>query len=107
MDRIYDTALPETERKPACVLACPTSARLFGDVHDPESQVSVAIRENGGYQLLPEWGTNPANHYLPRRKTRITIHEDELERVDNPLKKERRQPRPGINEPTLDDVTSW
>jgi sulfite dehydrogenase (quinone) subunit SoeB len=32
----------------------------------------------GGYQLMPEWGTKPANHYLPRRKTRITIHEDEL-----------------------------
>jgi sulfite dehydrogenase (quinone) subunit SoeB len=67
----------------------------------------VAIRERGGYQLMPEWGTKPANHYLPRRKTRITIHEDELERVDNPLKKERRQPRPGFDEPTLDDVTSW
>ena len=76
-------------------------------MHDPESQVSVAIRENGGYQLMPEWGTKPANHYLPRRKTRITIHEDELERVDNPLKKERQQPRPGFDEPTLDDVTSW
>jgi hypothetical protein len=56
---------------------------------------------------MPEWGTKPANHYLPRRKTRITIHADELERVDNPLKKERQQPQPGLNEPTLDDVTSW
>ncbi|MFN2310198.1 MAG: 4Fe-4S dicluster domain-containing protein [Gammaproteobacteria bacterium] len=107
VDRIYDKSLPEPERKPACVLACPTSARLFGDVHDPESQVSVAIRENGGYQLMPEWGTKPANHYLPRRKTRIAIHADELERVDNPLKKERQQPLPRFDEPTLDDVTSW
>jgi hypothetical protein len=51
------------------VLACPTSARLFGDIHDPESVVSKAIRERGGYQLMPEWGTRPANHYLPRQKT--------------------------------------
>ena len=69
VDRIHDTALPERERKPACVLACPTNARLFGDVHDPESVVSVAIRERGGYALMPEWNTRPANHYLPRRRT--------------------------------------
>jgi hypothetical protein len=37
---------------------------------------------------MPEWGTKPANHYLPRRKTRITIHADELDRVDNPLLEE-------------------
>jgi hypothetical protein len=49
------------------VLACPTSARLFGDIHDPESVVSKAIAERGGYQLMPEWETKPANHYLPRR----------------------------------------
>ena len=69
VDRIYDESLPEKERKPACVMACPTNARLFGDVNDPESEVSTAIREKGGYQLMPEWGTQPANHYLPRRKT--------------------------------------
>ena len=107
VDRIYDTNLPETERKPACVMACPTSARLFGDVHDPQSEVSVAIREQGGYALMPEWGTNPANHYLPRRKTRLHIHEDELVRADNPLKKEQRKPSGPVTEPTLDDSTSW
>ena len=107
VDRIYDDSLPENERKPACVMACPTSARLFGDVNDPDSEAAGAIRERGGYQLMPEWGTRPANHYLPRRKTRITIHEDELIRVDNPLKKERQLPMPDSDEPTLDDVTSW
>jgi Fe-S-cluster-containing dehydrogenase component len=68
-DRIGNEALPERDRKPACVLACPTSARLFGDIHDPESDVSRAIRERGGYQLMPEWDTKPSNHYLPRVKT--------------------------------------
>ena len=29
-----------------------------------------AIRERGGYALMPEWGTRPANHYLPRRAHR-------------------------------------
>jgi Fe-S-cluster-containing dehydrogenase component len=104
IDRITDEKLPERERKPACVLACPTSARLFGDVHDPDSEASIAIRELGGYQLMPEWGTQPANHYLPRRKTRIQIHEDELDRSDNPLRKEA--PLPAAEGETLDDV-AW
>ena len=69
VDRIYDEALPVQERKPACVMACPTSARLFGDIHDPASEVSKAIAERDGYALMPEWGTKPANHYLPRRIT--------------------------------------
>ncbi len=107
VDRIYDKALPERDRKPACVLACPTSARLFGDVHDPESEVSQAIRESGGYPLMPEWGTQPANHYLPRRKTKLRIHEDELVRADNPLKVDGKLPKPAKAEPSLDDVTSW
>lgn len=68
VDRIEDHSLDETQRKPACVLACPTNARLFGDIHDPESLVSQAIAQNEGYALMPEWGTRPANHYLPRRE---------------------------------------
>jgi Fe-S-cluster-containing dehydrogenase component len=107
VDRIYDQTLPEAERKPACVLACPTNARLFGDIHDPESHVSVMIREEGGYPLMPEWGSKPANHYLPRRKTRLRIHEDELLRADNPLKKEGPLSVPPGDSQTLDDITSW
>ena len=105
VDRIYDKDLPEDRRKPACVLACPTSARLFGDVHDSESEVSRLIREKGGYQLMPEWGTNPANHYLPKVTQHADIKEEDLTRVDNPLKHEN------FTKPSADDVTledsSW
>jgi Fe-S-cluster-containing dehydrogenase component len=107
VDRVYDEALPAAERKPACVLACPTSARLFGDIHDPDSAVSEAIRENAGYALMPEWGTHPSNHYLPRRRTAMRFHPDELARADNPLKADGLLPRPAKGEPTLDDVASW
>ena len=69
VDRIYDEQLPKEDRKPACVKACPTGARLFGDVKDPDSEVSKAISERGGYSLMPEWETQPANQYLPRRVT--------------------------------------
>lgn len=104
VDRIYDESLPENERQPACVLACPTNARLFGDVHDPDSHVSELIREEGGYPLMPEWGTKPSNHYLPRRKVKMKIHEDELVRVDNPLNKEQKQHHAPVDAPVLDDV---
>jgi Fe-S-cluster-containing dehydrogenase component len=53
------------------VKACPTNARLFGDIHDPASEAATAIRERGGYALMPEWNTRPANHYLPRKITEI------------------------------------
>jgi hypothetical protein len=56
---------------------------------------------------MPEWGTQPANHYLPRRRTEIRIHPDELERHDNPLKVDGLLPRPSSKDPALDDVTSW
>jgi hypothetical protein len=69
--------------------------------------VSQAIRDNAGYQLMPEWGTHPANHYLPRRKTPMHIHEDELARADNPLKVDGLLPKPAKSEPSLDDVMSW
>jgi Fe-S-cluster-containing dehydrogenase component len=105
VDRLYDPLLPVADRKPACVKACPTSARIFGDIHDPLSEASIAIREHGGYALMPEWGTQPANHYLPRRKTRLRIHADELVRADNPLAVEGHLPRPAEGSSTLEDAS--
>ena len=99
VDRIHDKALPVAERKQACVMACPTSARLFGDVHDPQSEVSVAIRERGGYTLMPEAGTLPANHYPPRRKTELRADPQQLLRAQNPLRVDGREPGSGTGAP--------
>ena len=70
VDRIYDQALPEAERQPACVLTCPTHARLFGDFDDPDSEVSRIVAERGGQALMPELGYGPVNSYLPPREPR-------------------------------------
>ena len=68
VDRIYDTKLPEAERKPACVLTCPTGSRMFGDFDDPDSDVSRVVAEREGVDLMPELGYQPTNKYLPPRK---------------------------------------
>ena len=56
--------------EPACVVACPAHARIFGDLNDPESDISVAVRERGGERLLEDKGTNPQTFYLRRRRKR-------------------------------------
>ena len=51
-------------QEPRCVEVCPAKARKFGDLDDPNSEVSRAIRERGGQQLLAEKGTKPQIYYL-------------------------------------------
>jgi Fe-S-cluster-containing dehydrogenase component len=67
VDRIYNDHLAAEDRIPACVRACPTGARHFGDLGDPNSAVSRLVVERGGFDLLPEFGYRPVNKYLPPR----------------------------------------
>lgn len=70
VDRIDNTALEEADRQPACVQACPTRARHFGDLADPDSAVSRLVAERDGQALMPELGYEPVNRYLPPRPRR-------------------------------------
>jgi sulfite dehydrogenase (quinone) subunit SoeB len=79
VDRIYNTTLPEAERRPACVMACPTGARYFGDLGDPDSDVSRLVAERGGVALLPDLGYRPINRYLPPRQAALPVDEPDRE----------------------------
>jgi molybdopterin-containing oxidoreductase family iron-sulfur binding subunit len=58
----------ERGEEPACSANCMCKARIFGDLDDPESDVSRLIREEGGFQLNPELGTDPSVWYLPQER---------------------------------------
>ncbi|MGD1212109.1 MAG: 4Fe-4S dicluster domain-containing protein [Candidatus Acidiferrales bacterium] len=54
------------EIQPACVQSCPTRAMVFGDLNDPQSEVSRMARSNRATKLLSELGTLPKVTYLQR-----------------------------------------
>jgi Fe-S-cluster-containing dehydrogenase component len=54
----------DRDATPICVNACPVKARTFGDLDDPNSNVSRLIKERKGYALHPEYGTEPSLYYV-------------------------------------------
>jgi Fe-S-cluster-containing dehydrogenase component len=70
VDRIYNQTLDPADRQPACVLACPTRARHFGDLGDPDSPVSTLVRSRDGFAPMEDLGYRPVNRYLPPRERR-------------------------------------
>ncbi len=49
----------DREATPACVNICPTKARYFGDLDDPDSEISSLIQEKRAVPLHPEYDTDP------------------------------------------------
>lgn len=54
----------DPEATPACVVACPVGARTFGDLNDPESEVSILVTKQITHRLREDLGTGPRVYYL-------------------------------------------
>lgn len=50
--------------KPWCVLSCPGKARVFGDLNDPESEVSKYLIEKKAVPFHEEFETKPSVYYV-------------------------------------------
>ena len=59
--------IKDGELRPACVQSCPATALVFGDLNDPDSEVSRLSRSPRGSKLLEDLGTRPKVTYLERQ----------------------------------------
>ena len=59
----------DADATPACNVVCPTGARLFGDLNDPASNVSMLLKANISFRLREDLGTDPRVYYLPANAT--------------------------------------
>lgn len=70
----------DTAATPACVVACPTGARVFGNVNDPASPISLARTEASvTLRLREDLSTEPRVYYVPpvaESKTPFTQNEE-------------------------------
>jgi phenylacetyl-CoA:acceptor oxidoreductase subunit 1 len=55
----------DLEATPACVNICPVAARVFGDLNDPASPVSLVLASRPTFRLRQELGTEPSVYYIP------------------------------------------
>jgi Fe-S-cluster-containing dehydrogenase component len=54
----------EKGQLPACVSVCPTKCMYFGDLDNPNSEVSQLLKNRKYKRLAPEAGTDPHVFYL-------------------------------------------
>lgn len=60
----FCTERVDADQQPRCVEVCYAHARVFGDLDDPDSEISKLIAERDYELLLADQGTGPNIYYL-------------------------------------------
>lgn len=55
----------EKNLQPACVESCPSKARVFGDLHNPQEEFAVYLENKKVIVRKPGKNTGPQVHYVP------------------------------------------
>lgn len=84
-DRLRENKLPY------CVSACPNGVYYFGDENEDAVtngttketvKLSELLKQNGGYRLMPELGTQPRVYYLPPKNRIFDFDQDKPREED-------------------------
>ncbi len=67
-------ALKDGEIKTACQQSCPANAIVFGDMNDPNSEISKLLENKRTYKILTELNVRPSVNYMSKvRNSNETI----------------------------------
>ena len=64
---LCDERVDGTGKMPECVQACITESRIFGDLDDPQSDISRALIKTNAKPMKEELGTKPSLFYVARK----------------------------------------
>ncbi|ADU66894.1 4Fe-4S dicluster domain-containing protein [Desulfurispirillum indicum] len=66
----------DRDQKPACIEACPVGIRYFGNLDDPDSEISQMIRKRNAITLLPDQKTKPKVYFAFPYNTQTRFNGD-------------------------------
>ncbi|MBM2846530.1 MAG: molybdopterin oxidoreductase, iron-sulfur binding subunit, partial [Bacteroidetes bacterium] len=68
--------LKDGDIQPACAQSCPAQAIAFGDMNDPQSEVSKRMKDKRYYRVLEELGVRPSVGYMTLVRNREARKEE-------------------------------
>lgn len=63
----------EVQVQTACQRACPADAIVFGDLHNPDSEISKLYRNERGFQVLEELNVQSSIMYMTKVRNTETV----------------------------------
>jgi molybdopterin-containing oxidoreductase family iron-sulfur binding subunit len=71
--KLEDRPVKDGDVVTACQSSCPTEAIVFGDLNDPNSKLSIRLKDTRHYSLLEDLNTRPAIQYASKIRNSETL----------------------------------